>query len=195
MKLSKLIATLHLALCVVLTKICTQSGYASSSFIAVDTVSVGQSAASPLETNDNSKQDIASNMKQYLASGEQSEPSLKLHMLPNSPANNVTCNDGSPIGYYMRLNSHSKSWIILLEKGGFCSNQESCIKRWKQEPEMMSSNYWTQHRIGEYFVQTIVVLVQQIRVPILSQTVWRQNKRSKAEPMGRRRATHSINLI
>lgn len=147
MKIPKLIATLHLALCVVLVKICIQSGYASSSFIAVDSAN---SPVSPtLDTNDNSKQDIGSNMKQYLsASGEQSEPNLKLKMLPNSPANNVTCNDGSPIGYYMRLNSHSKSWIILLEKGGFCSNQESCMKRWKQEPEMMSSNYWTQHRTG-----------------------------------------------
>lgn len=80
---------------------------------------------------------------------EHNDVNFRLYKIKNYPGNNITCNDGSQIGYYTRLNSHSKSWVIYLESGGFCSTKESCLKRWKQYPEMMSSNYWPQTRTGK----------------------------------------------
>lgn len=91
----------------------------------------------------------ATSLHQYQPFSEHTDPSLRLYKIPNTLGDNITCNDGSPIGHYMRLNGHSKSWVIFLESGGFCSTNEACAKRWQQWPEMMSSNQWPQSRTGK----------------------------------------------
>lgn len=80
---------------------------------------------------------------------KQADPSMQLHKLSISKSNNITCNDGSSIGYYKRLNNHSKSWIIYLQGGGFCASEESCNQRWQRTPYLMSSNYWSKSKTGK----------------------------------------------
>lgn len=79
------------------------------------------------------------------------DPFMKLHKFNSTDekSNTVTCNDGSPIGYYKRLNNHSKSWIIYLQGGGYCGGEEACQHRWRHSPHLMSSNYWTELKSGE----------------------------------------------
>lgn len=82
----------------------------------------------------------------------QKDPYMQLYKINNSysnNSNNISCNDGSPIGYYKRLNNHSKSWIIFLQGGGFCSSEESCRLRWQQTPQLMSSNFWPKTKLGK----------------------------------------------
>lgn len=80
---------------------------------------------------------------------KQMDPTMQLYKLSLLKSNNVTCNDGSKIGYYMRLNNHSKSWIIYLQGGGFCGSEESCIQRWQRTPHLMSSNFWSKTKTGK----------------------------------------------
>ena len=53
---------------------------------------------------------------------------------------NVTCNDGSAAGYYIRRNTESRVWIIYLEGGWFCHDQASCEARWLRLRTLMSSD-------------------------------------------------------
>lgn len=78
----------------------------------------------------------------------QVEPYMQLQKL-DPTSNNITCNDGSQVGYYKRLNKHSKSWIIYLQGGGFCGNEESCQQRWQRSSHLMSSNYWPKTKTGK----------------------------------------------
>ncbi|XP_065352849.1 palmitoleoyl-protein carboxylesterase NOTUM [Cloeon dipterum] len=58
----------------------------------------------------------------------------------------VTCNDGSPAGYYIRKTPGSRRWIIFLEGGYYCSDYASCVYRWEKSPYLMSSKNWTDIR-------------------------------------------------
>ncbi|XP_039289314.1 LOW QUALITY PROTEIN: palmitoleoyl-protein carboxylesterase NOTUM [Nilaparvata lugens] len=69
---------------------------------------------------------------------EQQQRSLQLMSLTT----NVTCNDGSPAGYYFRRSSSSKHWIIFLEGGWYCYDQRSCHLRWLRMRHLMSSHQW-----------------------------------------------------
>lgn len=73
---------------------------------------------------------------------------MQVHKL-SSTSNNITCNDGSSVGYYMRLNNHSKSWIIYLQGGGFCWSEESCQQRWQRNRNLMSSHSWPKTKTGK----------------------------------------------
>lgn len=55
---------------------------------------------------------------------------------------NITCNDGSTSGYYIRRHYQSKKWIVFLEGGWICFDQESCKRRAAHEPHLVSSNHW-----------------------------------------------------
>lgn len=88
---------------------------------------------------------------QFLQASSQQprSPFMQLRKL-SSTGNNITCNDGSPVGYYERLNSHSKSWVIYLQGGGFCGGQDSCQQRWTRSPQLMSSKYWPKLKTGKF---------------------------------------------
>lgn len=73
---------------------------------------------------------------------------MQVHKLAPDQSN-ITCNDGSQIGYYMRLNNHSKNWIIYLQGGGFCGSVESCQLRWQWTPHLMSSKSWPKTKTGK----------------------------------------------
>ncbi|XP_050441633.1 palmitoleoyl-protein carboxylesterase NOTUM isoform X2 [Adelges cooleyi] len=68
---------------------------------------------------------------------------LKKYML--SP--DVTCNDGSPAGFYMRHSNYSKTWIVFLEEGWCCYDKQSCDERWSRAEYLMSSKEWPETRI------------------------------------------------
>ncbi|KAL0880151.1 hypothetical protein ABMA27_002623 [Loxostege sticticalis] len=69
--------------------------------------------------------------------------SLKLVWLSNS---SLTCNDGSPAGYYIRRGSDSEHWVVYLEGGGYCWDAASCAARWRRRPALMSSARWPRAR-------------------------------------------------
>ncbi|MBN3303876.1 carboxylesterase notum2 [Amia ocellicauda] len=72
-----------------------------------------------------------------------SSDDMKLHFLKNTQ---VTCNDGTNAGFYLRENKGSKRWMIFLEGGWCCYNKETCDSRYKNIPRLMSSLDWPQTR-------------------------------------------------
>ncbi|XP_050679115.1 palmitoleoyl-protein carboxylesterase NOTUM isoform X1 [Leptidea sinapis] len=69
--------------------------------------------------------------------------SLRLVWLSNS---SLTCNDGTPAGYYIRRGANSQHWVVYLEGGGYCWDKTSCEGRWKRRPGLMSSSRWPRAR-------------------------------------------------
>lgn len=100
---------------------------------------------SPL--NSNKSNPFAPRSISYVFDSKQLSPYMQMRKLP-ATSNNITCNDGSPVGYYLRQNVHSKSWVIYLQGGGFCGSEESCLQRWQRSPHLMSSNYWPKTKSG-----------------------------------------------
>ncbi|GIY51203.1 palmitoleoyl-protein carboxylesterase NOTUM [Caerostris darwini] len=70
-------------------------------------------------------------------------PAMRKVMLANRT---VTCNDGSPAGYYIRESRSSKRWIIYLEGGWYCFDEKSCNHRWSRSRNLMSSTLWPETR-------------------------------------------------
>ncbi|XP_072915979.1 carboxylesterase notum2-like [Hemitrygon akajei] len=64
---------------------------------------------------------------------------MKLNFLRSAT---VTCNDGTPAGYYLRESKGSRRWLIFLEGGWCCYNKESCDARYRSIPRLMSSSDW-----------------------------------------------------
>lgn len=113
-----------------------------SSHLSQDSTDYARSLESQLEPN------TATQYQQLFS--KQVNTLMQVHKLnPTASNNNITCNDGSPVGYYMRLNNHSKSWVIYLQGGGFCGNEESCQQRWQRSPHLMSSNFWPKTKSGK----------------------------------------------
>ena len=70
--------------------------------------------------------------------GDKEENRLKRKYLFNR---NVTCNDGSSAGYYIRRqSSETRRWVIYLEGGWFCYDDISCEARWHRLRTLMSSD-------------------------------------------------------
>ena len=74
-----------------------------------------------------------------LQRGDKAENRLTRKFLYNR---NVTCNDGSASGYYIRRNRGSRRWVVFLEGGWFCFDQTSCEARWLRLRTLMSSDRW-----------------------------------------------------
>ncbi|GFS74372.1 palmitoleoyl-protein carboxylesterase NOTUM [Nephila pilipes] len=70
-------------------------------------------------------------------------PAMRKVILTNKT---VTCNDGSPAGYYIRESRSSKRWIIYLEGGWYCFDEKSCNHRWSRSRNLMSSTMWPETR-------------------------------------------------
>ncbi|CAG0878610.1 unnamed protein product [Darwinula stevensoni] len=58
----------------------------------------------------------------------------------------VTCNDGSPAGFYIRKSAGSKRWILFLEGGWYCHDDLSCQQRWMENTHLMTSFLWKDTR-------------------------------------------------
>ncbi|XP_073503741.1 palmitoleoyl-protein carboxylesterase notum2-like [Phyllobates terribilis] len=70
---------------------------------------------------------------------------MRLYLLKNTQ---VTCNDGTTAGYYIRETKASKRWIIFLEGGWCCYSKETCDVRYKNTKRLMSSSNWPKSRRG-----------------------------------------------
>ncbi|XP_071800604.1 palmitoleoyl-protein carboxylesterase notum1-like isoform X1 [Asterias amurensis] len=70
---------------------------------------------------------------------------MRLFQLTNQ---SVTCNDGTPAGYYFRRSQGSKKWLIYLEGGWHCYDRDSCHNRWQTSSKLMSSRSWLKTKTG-----------------------------------------------
>ncbi|MCJ8737477.1 hypothetical protein PDJAM_G00024420 [Pangasius djambal] len=81
----------------------------------------------------------------YPCSAQKLEDEMKLHFLENS---SVTCNDGTPAGYYIKESRGSRRWLLFLEGGWYCFNKQNCDTRYDTMRRLMSSTRWPQTRTG-----------------------------------------------
>ncbi|XP_062869221.1 inactive palmitoleoyl-protein carboxylesterase notum1b [Trichomycterus rosablanca] len=81
----------------------------------------------------------------YPCSAHKLEHEMKLHFLENST---VTCNDGTPAGYYIKESRGSRRWLLFLEGGWYCFNKHNCDSRYDTMRRFMSSTRWPQTRTG-----------------------------------------------
>ncbi|XP_048477304.1 inactive palmitoleoyl-protein carboxylesterase notum1b, partial [Rhincodon typus] len=80
----------------------------------------------------------------YQCSKSASPDEMKLTFLRNTA---VTCNDGTPAGFYIRVSRGSKQWLIFFRRyvkcgDWYCYNKESCDARYRTSPRLMSSAEW-----------------------------------------------------
>lgn len=75
--------------------------------------------------------------------GKPFERGLKKVLLSNR---NVTCNDGSQAGFYLRKSPTSKRWVVFLEGGFHCYDIKSCRARWLKSRNLMTSGGWPEIR-------------------------------------------------
>lgn len=78
--------------------------------------------------------------------GKDHSRSLKRAALTNT---NITCNDGTHAGFYLRKQPNSKKWIVFLEGGWHCFDNRSCRARWLRLRHLMTSSQWPETRDGE----------------------------------------------
>nr|XP_036853391.1 palmitoleoyl-protein carboxylesterase NOTUM isoform X2 [Manis javanica] len=81
----------------------------------------------------------------YPCSAQQLNEDLRLHLLLNT---SVTCNDGSPAGYYLKESKGSRRWLLFLEGGWYCFSRENCDSRYNTMRRLMSSKGWPGTRTG-----------------------------------------------
>ncbi|XP_033120999.1 palmitoleoyl-protein carboxylesterase notum1-like isoform X2 [Anneissia japonica] len=72
-------------------------------------------------------------------------PKMHLRLLKNQ---SITCNDGSPAGYYLRKISDSKRWLVFLQGGTYCYDRSSCNWRRDNSPRLTGSRTWPQTEKG-----------------------------------------------
>lgn len=70
---------------------------------------------------------------------------------------NVTCNDGSQAGYYLRRSTKSKRWVVFFEGGWHCYDNESCKTRWNTFRNLMTSANWPETRENGEFNMSLFV--------------------------------------
>jgi len=66
---------------------------------------------------------------------------LTLRFIDNARSLNAVCNDGSNYGFYYRANNLDK-WVIHLQGGSWCWDEQSCKDRYANSPGLMSSKPW-----------------------------------------------------
>ncbi|XP_041642123.1 carboxylesterase notum2 [Cheilinus undulatus] len=78
------------------------------------------------------------------AAGQQMDD-MRLHFLKNTQ---VTCNDGTTAGFYLKEFRGSRRWLLFLEGGWCCYSKETCDSRYQNIPRLMSSSGWPQTKRG-----------------------------------------------
>ncbi|XP_078509915.1 palmitoleoyl-protein carboxylesterase NOTUM [Lissotriton helveticus] len=81
----------------------------------------------------------------YPCSAQKLEHDMKLHLLHNT---SVTCNDGSPAGFYLKESKGSRRWLVFLEGGWYCISRENCDTRYRTMRSFMSSRDWPRSKTG-----------------------------------------------
>lgn len=103
--------------------------------------------SSTSETDEDGARYIDSNSIQWRQdnhnTSDSSWPPLKRVFLSNRT---ITCNDGSQAGFYLRKTLKSKRWVVFLEGGWHCYDNESCKTRWTKYRNLMTSAKWPENR-------------------------------------------------
>ncbi|KAL4658172.1 palmitoleoyl-protein carboxylesterase notum1a precursor-like [Arapaima gigas] len=81
----------------------------------------------------------------YPCSAQNLDYDMKLHFVENT---SVTCNDGSPAGYYLKESKGSKRWLLFLEGGWYCFSKANCDTRYETMRRLMSSTNWPLSKTG-----------------------------------------------
>ncbi|KAM9314957.1 carboxylesterase notum2 [Pholidichthys leucotaenia] len=76
--------------------------------------------------------------------GQQTD-NMRLHFLKNTQ---VTCNDGTAAGFYLKEFRGSRRWLLFLEGGWCCYSKDTCDARYQNIPRLMSSSGWPQTKTG-----------------------------------------------
>ncbi|KAG5676925.1 hypothetical protein PVAND_006722 [Polypedilum vanderplanki] len=58
----------------------------------------------------------------------------------------ITCNDGSQAGFYLRKSPGSRRWVVFFEGGWHCYDHKSCKMRWTKMRHLMTSTTWPETR-------------------------------------------------
>uniref|UniRef100_A0A8C8S9F6 Notum, palmitoleoyl-protein carboxylesterase n=1 Tax=Pelusios castaneus TaxID=367368 RepID=A0A8C8S9F6_9SAUR len=96
----------------------------------------------------------------YPCSAQNLHHDLRLHLLPNS---SVTCNDGSPAGYYLKESKGSRRWLLFLEGGWYCFNRENCDTRYDTMRRLMSSKEWPITKTDEYAFMGALIIQEVVK--------------------------------
>uniref|UniRef100_A0A3Q3IIB0 Notum, palmitoleoyl-protein carboxylesterase n=1 Tax=Monopterus albus TaxID=43700 RepID=A0A3Q3IIB0_MONAL len=70
---------------------------------------------------------------------------MRLHFLKNTQ---VTCNDRTAAGFYLKEFRGSRRWLLFLEGGWCCYSKETCDSRYQNIRRLMSSSAWPQTKRG-----------------------------------------------
>ncbi|KAG8565090.1 hypothetical protein GDO81_012707 [Engystomops pustulosus] len=91
----------------------------------------------------------------YPCSAQRLDEEMKLHLLSN---HSITCNDGSPAGYYLKESKGSRRWLVFLEGGWYCISRENCDLRYDTMRRLMSSKGWPPTKKGDYaFMGSLII--------------------------------------
>uniref|UniRef100_A0A8C5H4E3 Carboxylesterase notum2-like n=1 Tax=Gouania willdenowi TaxID=441366 RepID=A0A8C5H4E3_GOUWI len=97
------------------------------------------------------------------ATTQQTTDDMRLHFLKNSQ---VTCNDGTAAGFYLKEFRGSRRWLLFLEGGWCCYSKETCDSRYRNIPRLMSSSGWPQTKKGRSAIAIAIF------IPYCSSDVW-----------------------
>uniref|UniRef100_A0A3Q4IFC2 Notum, palmitoleoyl-protein carboxylesterase n=1 Tax=Neolamprologus brichardi TaxID=32507 RepID=A0A3Q4IFC2_NEOBR len=105
----------------------------------------------------------------YPCSAQKLDQDMKLHFLKNL---SVTCNDGSPAGYYIKESKGSKRWLLFLEGGWYCFDSQTCESRYETMRRLMSSTKWPLTRTGTGPTCLFLSRAPHRFIPYCSSDVW-----------------------
>uniref|UniRef100_A0A8C5H1R3 Carboxylesterase notum2-like n=1 Tax=Gouania willdenowi TaxID=441366 RepID=A0A8C5H1R3_GOUWI len=101
------------------------------------------------------------------ATTQQTTDDMRLHFLKNSQ---VTCNDGTAAGFYLKEFRGSRRWLLFLEGGWCCYSKETCDSRYRNIPRLMSSSGWPQTKKGRSAIA--IAMWENVFIPYCSSDVW-----------------------
>ncbi|XP_028411834.1 palmitoleoyl-protein carboxylesterase NOTUM-like isoform X2 [Dendronephthya gigantea] len=112
----------------------------------------------------------------------QEEDKLDLH-LRSFQNRQITCNDGTTAGYYIKRSYESNKWIIYLEGGWYCFNDASCTQRMNvpDRKSLTSSRDWLSKRRGFGILSPIAMEnptwynANHVLIPYCSSDAWSGN--------------------
>ncbi|CAO1358756.1 unnamed protein product [Diamesa serratosioi] len=88
----------------------------------------------------------SNSIQRIVVNNGKSHSSTKLKRVYFQRETNVTCNDGSQAGFYLRKSPGSRRWVVFLEGGWHCYDHKSCRSRWLKMRHLMTSTQWPETR-------------------------------------------------
>ncbi|XP_076815036.1 palmitoleoyl-protein carboxylesterase notum1-like [Clavelina lepadiformis] len=112
-----------------------------------------------------------------------SQPKMGLFKLTGRDS--AKCNDGTDAGYYLLRRPSSRKWIIYLQGGWYCADEESCKLRMAQIPSLTGSASWRNCKTGDGIISMSSTVnphlydANMIYIPYCSSDVWSGTVRNR----------------